>query len=77
MDQKNRNQQEKRFNKGTKKSECFAWEKGKPRGPSFHILRSLGNSVTLVLGTKTNMEGASRATLLLYKIRQESGRGRP
>jgi hypothetical protein len=33
MDQNNRNQKEKRFNKGTNKSECFAWEKGKPRGP--------------------------------------------
>jgi hypothetical protein len=46
----------KRF-KGPKKSECFAWEKGKPRGPSFHILRSLGNSVSLVLGTEKTWKG--------------------
>jgi len=37
-------------------------------------LRSLGNSVALVLGTKKHGR-ASRATLLLYKTRQESGRG--
>jgi hypothetical protein len=38
--------------KAPKKSECFVWEKGEARGPSFHILRSLSNSVALVLGTK-------------------------